>query len=109
MDNNKDAIGRRHHRGLFHKRNKAVPDEVSRDSRACIPRDEIHVGYIPVPRLDGLMELRDALVALKGPLASDPGLQANLLNRMFNEETHNRVLGELNIPVTSVISSIPFG
>ncbi|WP_411388579.1 hypothetical protein [Pseudomonas sp. MPB23] len=55
------------------------------------------------------MELRDALVALKGPLASDPGLQANLLNRMFNEETHNRVLGELNIPVTSVICSIPFG
>lgn len=104
MDNNKDAIGRRHHRGLFHKRNKAVPDEVSRDSR-----DEIHVGYIPVPRLDRLMELRDALVALKGPLASDPGLQANLLNRMFNEETHNRVLGELNIPVTSVICSIPFG
>ena len=55
------------------------------------------------------MELRDALVALKGPLAGDPGLQANLLNRMFNEETHNRVLGELNIPVTSVICSIPFG
>ncbi|KAF2407326.1 hypothetical protein PSAN_42550 [Pseudomonas antarctica] len=55
---------------------------------------------IPVPRLDRLMELRDALVALKGPLADDPALQENLQKHLFNEEADIRVLGHLN-PVPS--------
>lgn len=51
---------------------------------------------IPLPRLDRLMELRDALVALKGPLADDPALLKNLQRHLFNEETDTRVLGHLS-------------
>lgn len=42
------------------------------------------------------MRLRDALVALKGPLVSDAGLQENLRRRLFNEEAHDRMLGKRN-------------
>lgn len=42
------------------------------------------------------MALRDALVALKGPLADDPRLREDLQARLFNEETHSRVLGKIN-------------
>nr|WP_255335304.1 hypothetical protein [Pseudomonas azotoformans] len=45
--------------------------------------------------MDRLMGLRDALVALKGPLASEPGLQENLRKRLFDEEFSNRVLGKV--------------
>ncbi|OIN46304.1 hypothetical protein BLL37_15680 [Pseudomonas azotoformans] len=60
-----------------------------------MPSTEAHVGYIPLPPLDRLMGLRDALVALKGPLASEPGLQENLRKRLFDEEFSNRVLGKV--------------
>ncbi|WP_257236856.1 type VI secretion system contractile sheath small subunit [Pseudomonas aylmerensis] len=49
--------------------------------------------------MERLMELRDALVALKGPLASDTGLQADLRKRLFNDETDDRVLGKLSVQV----------
>ena len=68
-----------------------MPDDVSLDTRY-----EVHVGYLPSPPLHRLMELRNALVALNGPLSSDPGLQADLRKRWFNEETSDRVLGKLN-------------
>ncbi|UVL11603.1 type VI secretion system contractile sheath small subunit [Pseudomonas rhodesiae] len=55
------------------------------------------------------MELRDALVALKGPLGSEPALQENLRRRLFSEEADDRVLGKINTPLPSVICSIPFG
>ena len=45
------------------------------------------------------MALRDALVALKGPLADDPELQENLQRQLFNEETDTRVLGRLCTPL----------
>lgn len=77
-----------------------MPDDV---------RDNVHVGYLPVPPLDRLMELRDALVALKGPLGSEPALQENLRRRLFSEEADDRVLGKINTPLPSVICSIPFG
>lgn len=47
-----------------------------------------------LPQLDGLMELRDALVALKGPLASDPDLQETVHKFRFNEEICERILGK---------------
>ncbi len=59
-------------------------------------RDEVHVGYLPIPPLHRLMQLRNALVALNGPLGSDPGLQANLRKHLFNAETDDRVLGKLS-------------
>ncbi|MGY2373089.1 hypothetical protein ACW9IB_01010 [Pseudomonas sp. SDO524_S393] len=46
--------------------------------------------------MDRLMGLRDALVALKGPLADDPRLQENLQKRLFDEEHNRRVLGEVS-------------
>lgn len=45
------------------------------------------------------MALRDALVALKGPLADDPALQENLQRQLFNEETDRRVLGRICTPL----------
>nr|WP_256593118.1 type VI secretion system contractile sheath small subunit [Pseudomonas sp. 2822-15] len=49
--------------------------------------------------MDRLMALRDALVALKGPLADDPALQENLQRQLFNEETDSRVLGCICTPL----------
>lgn len=71
-----------------------MPDPVSLDKPA-LPRAEVHVGYVSMLPLDRLMALRDALVALKGPLASEPGLQENLQRRFLDEETRNRVLGKV--------------
>ncbi|SFP13081.1 type VI secretion system contractile sheath small subunit [Pseudomonas sp. NFPP28] len=71
-----------------------MPDDASLDNPA-LTSTEVHVGYISLPPLDRLMGLRDALVALKGPLASEPGLQENLRKRFFDEEFSNRVLGEV--------------
>lgn len=64
---------------------------------------------IPVPRLDRLMALRDALVALKGPLASDLTLQQNLQKQLFNEEIDRRVLGHISPPFAQMTRLIPFG
>ncbi len=63
---------------------------------------------IPLPGLDRLMELRDALVALKGPLANEPALQENLQKRWLNEETYSRVLGKTNTPMTPKAPAIRF-
>nr|WP_232504878.1 hypothetical protein [Pseudomonas fluorescens] len=41
------------------------------------------------------MGLRDALVALNGPLASEPGLRENLQRRFLDEDFNNRVLGKM--------------
>lgn len=59
-----------------------MPDDASLDNPA-LTSTEVHVGYISLPPLDRLMGLRDALVALKGPLASEPGLQENLRKRFL--------------------------
>lgn len=62
-----------------------------------LPIEQVHVGYIPMPTLDRLMELRDALVALKGPLASDPLLRESVQNSLINAENHERVLGKVSL------------
>ena len=54
---------------------------------------------IPTPKLDRLMALRDALVALKGPLANDSALQENLHRQLFNDEANSRVLGRISAPL----------
>lgn len=64
---------------------------------------------LPLPALERLMGLRDALVALKGPLADDPELRENLQKHLFNEETDCRVLGKVNIPDMQGVRQIPFG
>ena len=64
---------------------------------------------IPTPKLDRLMALRDALVALKGPLADDPALQANLQRQLFNEEADSRVLGRISTPLPQPRHRITYG
>nr|WP_269819802.1 type VI secretion system contractile sheath small subunit [Pseudomonas palleroniana] len=58
--------------------------------------------------MDRLMELRDALVALKGPLANDLALREGLQKRLFNEETYCRVLGDASTAVTHTARSIRY-
>ncbi|NWC92951.1 type VI secretion system contractile sheath small subunit [Pseudomonas sp. IPO3778] len=55
------------------------------------------------------MELRDALVVLKGPLANDPSLRENVQNLLINEETNDRVLGKVSAPLPALTRLIPFG
>jgi predicted component of type VI protein secretion system len=49
--------------------------------------DPVHAG------LHRLMGLRDAVVALNGPLSDDPGLRDNLHKQLLSEENHDRILG----------------
>ncbi|MCS3515525.1 type VI secretion system protein ImpB [Pseudomonas grimontii] len=78
-----------------------MPNDRLPGTPASLARDGVHISYLPIPPLDRLMWLRNALVALNGPLAGEPGLRENLQQHLFNEETDNRVLGKLNPPVTS--------
>ena len=57
---------------------------------------------VPLPRLD-------RLVALKGPLADDPRLREDLQERLFNEETHSRVLGKINPTTATATGPITYG
>lgn len=91
--NDKDAVDQSVY-GL--QEDDAVADDRFFDTPSPLTRDQVRVGYIPVPKLDRLMGLRDALVALKGPLADDPRLQENLQKRLFDEEHNRRVLGEVS-------------
>ncbi|WP_256657084.1 MULTISPECIES: hypothetical protein [Pseudomonas] len=58
--------------------------------------------------MDRLMGLRDALVALKGPLADDPVLREDLQKRLFNEEAYRRVLGGTGTPAGYKAPSIRY-
>lgn len=50
-----------------------------------------------VPELQKLMELRDALVALKGPLGNAPAFRKAIENVLADEESRDRVLSELGL------------
>ena len=71
-----------------------------------LPIEQVHVGYIPMPTLDRLMELRDALVALKGPLANDPRLRESVQKSLINAENHERVLGKVSLGMSGVDAKI---
>ena len=47
-----------------------------------------------VPELKKLMELRDALVALKGPLGNAPAFRKAIESVLADDESRGRVLGE---------------
>ena len=49
---------------------------------------------VPVPQLNKLRALRDALVALKGPLAEKPGLRESIERDFFNDEIDDQMLGK---------------
>ncbi|MDB5993519.1 MAG: type secretion protein [Pseudomonas sp.] len=50
-----------------------------------------------VPELKKLMELRDALVALKGPLGNAPAFRKAIESVIEDSESRSRVLGELEM------------
>lgn len=50
-----------------------------------------------VPELNKLIELREALVALKGPLGNIPGFRERLQSIMNSEESREKLLAELNL------------
>ncbi|WP_137806619.1 type VI secretion system contractile sheath small subunit [Pseudomonas sp. G(2018)] len=50
-----------------------------------------------VPELKKLMELRNALVALKGPLGNAPAFRKAIEGVLADDESRSRVLGELGL------------
>ncbi|EPL5271677.1 type VI secretion system contractile sheath small subunit, partial [Proteus mirabilis] len=50
-----------------------------------------------VPELNKLLELREALVALKGPLGNVPAFRKRLQELLENQETREQLLKELDI------------
>ncbi|WLH12944.1 type VI secretion system contractile sheath small subunit [Pseudomonas hefeiensis] len=50
-----------------------------------------------VPELKRLMELRDALMALKGPLGNAPAFRKAIEGVLADDESRARVLGELGL------------
>ncbi|TBL95024.1 type VI secretion system contractile sheath small subunit [Hafnia alvei] len=50
-----------------------------------------------VPELNKLLELRDALVALKGPLGNIPAFRSRLQSLLYDESLRDQLLSELNL------------
>ncbi|MEG1465667.1 MAG: type VI secretion system contractile sheath small subunit [Hafnia sp.] len=50
-----------------------------------------------VPELNKLLELRDALVALKGPLGNIPAFRSRLQSLLSDESLRDQLLSELNM------------
>jgi len=60
-----------------------------------MPEDVPLTAPLPLPQLNKLRELRNALVALKGPLAEKPGLRERIEWGLFNNEANDRMLGKV--------------
>ena len=54
-----------------------------------------------VPEMKKLMELRNALVALKGPLGNAPAFRKAIEGVLADDESRSRVLGELGLDATT--------
>jgi len=50
-----------------------------------------------VPELKKILELREALVALKGPLGNIPAFRSRLQELLSNEEMREQLLKELDV------------
>jgi type VI secretion system protein ImpB len=50
-----------------------------------------------VPELNQMLELREALTALKGPLGNVPAFRKKLQEALTDEDARNKLLAELNI------------
>ncbi|WNW09918.1 type VI secretion system contractile sheath small subunit [Pseudomonas sp. DTU_2021_1001937_2_SI_NGA_ILE_001] len=58
-----------------------------------------------VPQLRKLMELRNALVALKGPLGNVPAFRKAIEDVLADEQSRARVLGELGLALEAPAST----
>ncbi|WPN45377.1 MULTISPECIES: type VI secretion system contractile sheath small subunit [unclassified Pseudomonas] len=85
----------------------SVPNRLQEDSDTQELAVKLHVNSMrdfnpaslveQVPELKKLMELRDALVALKGPLGNAPAFRKAIEGVLADDESRARVLGELGL------------
>ncbi|MEG1039439.1 type VI secretion system contractile sheath small subunit [Pseudomonas sp. NUPR-001] len=89
----------------------SVPNRLQQDSETEELAVTLHVNSMKdfnpaslveqVPELKKLMELRDALVALKGPLGNAPAFRKAIEGVLADDESRGRVLGELGLNATA--------
>jgi type VI secretion system protein ImpB len=88
------------------KLNTAVKNRLSDDEHADLPVELSFKSlndFTPdavaaqVPELQKLIELREALVALKGPLGNIPAFRDRLQDLMNSQESREKLLSELNL------------
>lgn len=73
-----------------------MPNDLLPETLSPQMPDPVHVG------LHRLMGLRDAVVALNGPLSDDPRLRDNLHKQLLSEENHDRILGVVSHSSTPI-------
>jgi type VI secretion system protein ImpB len=100
--NNFESVMRESELGL----STVVKNKLSDDENADMPvelRFNALTDFNPdsiasqVPELNKLIELREALVALKGPLGNIPAFRDRLQELLSSEESRDKLLSELNL------------
>ncbi|EHM37970.1 type VI secretion system contractile sheath small subunit [Hafnia paralvei] len=82
-------------------------DENSKENMRVRLEFESMVDFTPdqvahqVPELNKLLELREALVALKGPLGNIPAFRSRLQSLLSDESIREQLLSELNMTLPS--------
>ena len=79
---------------LSDEENAELPIELSFKSLADFSPDAVAA---QVPELNKLVELREALVALKGPLGNIPAFRERLQTLLNSEESREKLLSELSL------------